>query len=439
MNKINRGVMNKTNRGVISLMLLLITTSVTVVLQAQDNWASYLTSIDKQGYAGHNFRFTAKVRTEGDDVDASSRLWIRVDREKDHGFFNNMWESPIKSNEWKKYTIEGTIDKDYTKIVFGIICQYNGKFYFDDIVLEVQITDKKWEVIYESDFEKGIGNWTFGKKDSAFKAELTTDKGKNGNTCLLISGEGVPNFGANSKVGKYAEVNGIRLYYEVYGEGHPLVVLHGNGGSIENATSHYPELIKRYKVIAVDSRAQGKSTDTDAPLTYEIMASDISALLDELKIDSAYVWGQSDGAILGLMLAMNHPGKVKKVLAFGANIQPDSNAVFSWAVNFSLREIKESKDLKVKKLNQLMIDHPNVPYSNLSRINIPVLIMAGDRDVIRPEHTLKLFQNIPRSQLCIIPGATHGASWEKKDLFLSLLYDFFDKPFTMPSTEDWYK
>jgi pimeloyl-ACP methyl ester carboxylesterase len=86
-----------------------------------------------------------------------------------------------------------------------------------------------------------------------------------------------------------------------------------------------------------------------------------------------------------------------------------------------------------------MLDYPRIPYSRLSQIQAPVLIMVGDRDVIRPEHTLKLFQSIKNSQLCIIPGATHGAAWEKKQYFLMVMDDFFNKPFEMPTTEDWFK
>jgi pimeloyl-ACP methyl ester carboxylesterase len=87
-------------------------------------------------------------------------------------------------------------------------------------------------------------------------------------------------------------VNGIKLYYEIYGQGPPLVVLHGNGGSIKNATGFYPDLIKHYKVIAIDSRAQGRSTDTDKPLTYDQMAADVNSLLEQLQIDSVFIWGQ---------------------------------------------------------------------------------------------------------------------------------------------------
>jgi len=88
---------------------------------------------------------------------------------------------------------------------------------------------------------------------------------------------------------------------------------------------------------------------------------------------------------------------------------------------------------------QLMLDYPNIPYSELSKIKAPVLIMSGDRDVIRPEHILKMFQSIPNSQLCILPGATHGGAWEKKELFLTIMNDFFNQPFKMPDTRSWFE
>jgi len=169
------------------------------------------------------------------------------------------------------------------------------------------------------------------------------------------------------------------------------------------------------------------------------MASDVNVLLEQLKIDSSYIWGQSDGAILGLLMAMDYPKKVKKVIAFGANIQPDSLAVYEWDVEADKKIVKESKDKKEVKLAQLMLDYPNIPFAKLHTIKAPVLVMAGDRDVIRPEHTLKIFQNIPNSQLFIVPGATHGACWENEEMFLKTLNDFFIKPFKMPDTKDWFQ
>jgi pimeloyl-ACP methyl ester carboxylesterase len=165
------------------------------------------------------------------------------------------------------------------------------------------------------------------------------------------------------------------------------------------------------------------------------MAADVNALLGQLKKDSVFIWGHSDGAIVGLLLAMDYPVKVKKVLASGCNIQPDSLAVFPWAIAKSEEIVRQNTEENAVKLNKLMLEHPRIPYSKLSDIRAPVLLLAGDRDVIRPEHTLKIFQGIPNSQLCIIPGATHAAAWEKKELFMMIMDEFFNKPFIMPQTK----
>lgn len=411
---------------------------------AQDTWASWDHVISTKGYEGRHFRLQAQVKAAVEDYSASARLWARVDKINGSGFFENMGNSPIRNTEWKIYTIEGSIDSAATQLVIGALCEMNGKFYYDNFKVEIEKGKNKWETIYTADFENGMMGWESGIGrgkygiNNLYKASLQADATSKGKF-LLIEGENVPNYGYNKKVGKFADVNGIKLYYEIYGEGAPLVVLHGNGGSISNAGSHYPDLIKKYKVIAIDSRSQGRSTDTDQPLNYDVMASDVNALLEKLQIDSVFIWGQSDGAILGLVLAMDYPKKVKRVLAYGANVQPDSSAVFPWAVTAVNRVIRTSKDKHEVKLYEMMRDYPNIPYSKLHSIKAPVLIMGGDRDVIRPEHLVKMFQNIPNSQLCILPGSTHGGAWEKKEMFLQILDDFFNKPFTMPTTEDWFK
>jgi pimeloyl-ACP methyl ester carboxylesterase len=424
------------NKRSLRLILLLITALTVNNLYAQETFGSYFHAVTEKGYAGAKFRYKAFIRTEREDTDAGVYLWISANK--------SLYSKRIQTNTWQEVSIEGTIDEGYKQILLGVLGEYNGRFYVDDISLEVQTRDQKWRSIYKTGFEKEADAWKEGFGDSPginhlFKGELSAANPHSGKGCFLIQSKGVPNYGTNGAVGKYANVNGVKIYYEIYGEGHPLLVLHGNGGSIKDVASFYPQLLKKYKIIAIDSRAQGNSTDTDTPLTYDLMASDINALLDELKIDSTFIWGHSDGAILGLIMAMKYPKKVEKLLAFGANIQPDSTATFSWSINSSKKIVKESLDAKEKKLNQLMLDYPNIPFSDLHQIKIPVLIMASDRDAIRPEHTLKLFQNIPKSQLCIIPGATHGAPLEKRELFFKLLSDFFDKPFTMPTTEDWFK
>jgi pimeloyl-ACP methyl ester carboxylesterase len=136
-------------------------------------------------------------------------------------------------------------------------------------------------------------------------------------------------YGNNKATGKYYNIRGIKMYCEIYGEGKPLLMIHGNGGSINAFENNIPYFAKKYEVIVADSRSQGKSIDNNDSLTYEMMADDEAALLDKLHIDSAYVLGWSDGAIVTLLLAMRHPEKVIKLASTGANLWPDSTALIS--------------------------------------------------------------------------------------------------------------
>lgn len=428
------------------LLKLVFTLAFVNLCQSQGVWSSYSHSIEAKPLQGKKIKLEAWVKSVCKDDNASTHLWLRVDKfDKKTGFFKNMGETPINNSEWKKYTIEGTIDQDAEKILFGNWSMYNGDYYFDDVSISVLNEKNKWEKIFVEDFEnnsslfKQSGNEVNKGQNNLFSHTVENlEKTPNGKYYLKVTGKNVPNFGHNKEVGKFADVNGIKLYYEIYGEGQPLLVLHGNGGDISNAHNFYPELMKKYKVIAVDSRGQGKSTDTDKPLTYDQMASDVNELLNVLKIDSVNVWGQSDGGILSLLLAKDYPKKVRRALAFGANIQPDKSAIHQWSIDADAKKIADPKiKEKERKLLVLMRDYPNFDFKELNKIQAPVLIMSGDRDFITLEHTVKMFQNIPKSHLCVIPGATHGASWEKQELFLKLLYEFFDKPFVMPDTKSW--
>ena len=241
---------------------------------AQENWGAMYHVIPVKGYEGHHFRLQASVKCMVEDDSASARLWVRVDKKSGIGFFENMWKHPIRNSEWKTYTIEGTIDTAATRLVIGALCELNGQFSYDNFKVEVESDNKKWQTVYTDDFEKGMDGWLpgigFGPTgaNSLYTGAVQHEQTGN-NSALVINGVGVPNWGANKKAGNFANVNGIKLYYEIYGEGQPLVVLHGNGGSIADAGSHYSELVKKYKVIAIDSRSQGRSTDTNQPLTYD--------------------------------------------------------------------------------------------------------------------------------------------------------------------------
>ena len=135
------------------------------------------------------------------------------------------------------------------------------------------------------------------------------------------------NYGNDSVSGKYYTVRGIKMYCEVYGNGQPLLMIHGNGGSIKSFKNNIAYFAQKYKVIVLDSRAQGKTIDYNDSLSFEMMADDEAAFLDALHIDSAYIVGWSDGGINALLLAMRHPEKVIKLAATGANLWPDSTGI----------------------------------------------------------------------------------------------------------------
>jgi pimeloyl-ACP methyl ester carboxylesterase len=243
------------------------------------------------------------------------------------------------------------------------------------------------------------------------------------------------NYGNNKEVGNFKNINGIKLYYEIYGEGKPLIFLHGNGGSIRSASGKIGYFKNYFKVIAIDSRGHGKSIDTTSKeLTYLQMTNDISVLLDSLKIDSAYISGQSDGGILGLLLAINHPRQVAKLITFGANIFPGKKAVFDEIDKMVMDTLKVTKDFNTKRLYKLLAYQPNIKEKDLQKIKCPVLLISGDRDAIRLEHSLKLFYNIENSNFFVMPGSSHFGSYQKSDLFNAVVSDFLNKPFSKLST-----
>jgi pimeloyl-ACP methyl ester carboxylesterase len=245
------------------------------------------------------------------------------------------------------------------------------------------------------------------------------------------------NYGDNTEAGNFKKINGINLYYEIYGTGKPLLFLHGSGGSIRAARVKIEYFKKYFKVIAIDSRGHGKSIDTTTKqLTYVQMANDIKVLLDSLNIDSAFVQGQSDGGILGLLLAINFPNKIAKLAAYGANMFPGKKAIFDEIDNLVLDTLKATKNFNTKRLYSLLAYQPDITEKDLQKIKCPVLIMSGDRDVIRLEHSIKIFNNIANSNFFVMPGATHFGTVEKPELFNLVLLDFLNRPFSKVSTVD---
>ncbi|HVZ25923.1 MAG TPA: alpha/beta hydrolase [Sediminibacterium sp.] len=244
-------------------------------------------------------------------------------------------------------------------------------------------------------------------------------------------------YGSNAATGKYYDIRGFKMYCETYGDGQPLLIIHGNGGDISNFSKNIPYFAKRYKVIIADSRSQGKSADPGDSLTYEMMADDYAALLSAMHIDSTDVIGWSDGGINGLLLAMRHPEKVKKLAVTGANLQPDTNAVYQEVWDLvrptydSLKSMvhKNPQQKNDWKLFRLLCEQPHIPVDSLTRIACPTLVIGGDHDVIRDTHTMDIAHHIPKSYLWILPNSGQSTPVVYADLFNTVVDSFFQKPY----------
>ena len=240
-------------------------------------------------------------------------------------------------------------------------------------------------------------------------------------------------YGNNAAAGKYYTVRGIKIYCEIYGSGKPLLMLHGNGGSIASFTKNIPYFAKKYMVIAVDSRAHGKTVDGRDSLTFEMMADDFSALLDAMHIPSAYVIGWSDGGIDALVLAMRHPSQVIKLASSGANLVPDSTALIPslWKdmqKEYTAGQQKQYKTAAEKNKRKIfMLDwlEPNIPFSALKAIKCPSLIISGDHDLIVLQHSVSIYQNIPKAWLWVVPNSGHGTFIEHTGEVNSKIDEFF--------------
>lgn len=239
----------------------------------------------------------------------------------------------------------------------------------------------------------------------------------------------------------YADVNGLHLYYEVYGHGEPLLLLHGGSATLDSFCKQIPAFSEHFQVIAPDSRGHGRTADTPEPLTYARMAEDFSALLRHLNIPKASIVGWSDGGVIALHMAMNMPDQVDKIALFGSNFHrlglteefkasvETAEAKDHPAFLITLYE-KVSPDgpehwpVFYDKLKKMWLTSPEYTTEQLSTITAPTLILVGDRDIVRPGHTVTLFESIPNAQLCVLPGSDHFVPFERPDLVNRVVLEF---------------
>lgn len=238
----------------------------------------------------------------------------------------------------------------------------------------------------------------------------------------------------------YAPVNGIQMYYAVFGAGDPILLIHGGLGHADIWASQVATMSKTHKVIVADSRGHGRSTRTEQPYGYDLMASDYLALLDYLKIDKTALVGWSDGGIIGIDIALHHPERLTRLFAQAANVTTDgvdpgvmTNKTFAAYIDRSGRDYKKMSktpdqyDAFVSQISHMWESEPAWTKEQLGKITTPTAIVAGDHDeAIKREHTEYMASVIPGAKLIILPNASHFAMLQAPDEYSQAALDFID-------------
>lgn len=238
-------------------------------------------------------------------------------------------------------------------------------------------------------------------------------------------------YGDSAAVGRYVPVASARLYCEQYGQGPPLLLLHGNGQSIQAYSQQIGSLAQHFHVLAVDTRAQGKSQDaTTGPLSYRLFAEDMRQLLDSLHLRHVAILGWSDGGNTALELALRYPTYVSRLVVMGANIFPTDQALDPALLTILRQQLSllqaqaDPPARRQARLYQLLLTEPQLTFAELARLQAPVLVLAGEHDLVLEAHTRAIAAHLPQATCFIFPGASHNAPWEVSTAFNQRVIDF---------------
>jgi pimeloyl-ACP methyl ester carboxylesterase len=238
--------------------------------------------------------------------------------------------------------------------------------------------------------------------------------------------------------GQTVEINGVDIYYEVYGQGDPVFLLHGGLANGTYYAYQIPVLAAKYQLIVMDSRGHGRSSFDEQPISYELMASDVLGLMDHLGIQKADIVGWSDGGIIGLEIAIHNPDRLNKVVAYGANFDPTgvrldvgTNARFNAFIERAAEDYQtlsphpERWDEFLNNISNMWATQPNYTEDQLKAITTPFLILDGaEEEAIDLNQTKLMALLIPGAELNLMPGTGHFAMFEKPDEFNQIVLDY---------------
>ncbi|MET3035403.1 alpha/beta fold hydrolase [Chryseobacterium sp. NRRL B-14859] len=273
-------------------------------------------------------------------------------------------------------------------------------------------------------------NGDTGKDEDAYSDDLDQEWIRDNSKNIQEANQSI--YGKNKSAGSYLKLKDTDLYYEVYGEGEPLVLLHGNSGSIKDFYQQIPVLAKKYKIIAVDTRGQGKSVDTSKKdFTYKLFADDVKALADHLKLNTVNIVGWSDGGNTGLEFALKYPESLNKLITIGANAFPEGvedKLIKRFTDQMTqLNQLAPPETFNERRLLKIMLTEPGISKRDLNKIKSPVLVIAGDKDVIKPDHTAFISKQIPNAEMKIYKDTTHMVPFEKPDELNADIQRFLEK------------
>jgi pimeloyl-ACP methyl ester carboxylesterase len=252
-------------------------------------------------------------------------------------------------------------------------------------------------------------------------------------------------------MGEYADLNGVRTYYEVHGTRNeePLVLLHGGIVTAETWGPQIGPFSERYRVYVPERRAHGHTQDVEGPLTYEDMAVDTAAFLKEIVGGPAHLVGWSDGGNVGLLVALSNADLVRKLVVIGSNfhhngvpVTPEDMgmtadgpelAMFRGLYEAASPDGPDHWPVVVDKLFHMWKSGPTLTVEDLAKIQAPTLVLVGDDDMPTLAHTTALYEALPKGQLAVIPGASHAVPMEKTPAVNQLVLEFLSggEPQTM--------